>query len=316
MEFFNNFRSSYLMFVKTNARSPNGKKMSLSRHVWNKVQKHFNTVQQAINDGRDLQLELMGAKHLTVSKFDVNGLWYIGIHELTPAGTIIPLSGMNFTEEEWNKLVGFQGEIDAALEGSFTATSPVKRDHTGQEKVRDVLMYRWSWLVGKKKVSESDVYFFSEEDCREDAASHKPEKDKTNLVVEAVWGPPPLKHVHMHVVFMHIFRKLLDHRVREKCFRCINDKGSQSDHMGEGGCLSELDKDDLEKCYAEVAYLVKLEDLVTMFTNSRHEIGASSSYAEMYAEITQFYMLPEGIVYFIRNENPEHRPIMKLLERC
>ena len=54
------------MFIKTNARSPNGKKMSISRTIWNQVQKYFDTVQLAIRDGKDLQLELMGAKHLTV----------------------------------------------------------------------------------------------------------------------------------------------------------------------------------------------------------------------------------------------------------
>ena len=304
------------MFIKTNARSPNGKKMSISRHVWNTVQKHFNTVQQAINDGKDLQLELIGAKHLIVSKFDVNGLWYIGIHDLTPSGTIIPMSGMNFTEEEWNKLVGYQTEIDSLLQGATSIPSGIKRDHTGQEKVRDIMMYRWSWLVGKRKVSESDVCFFNEEDCREDAGSHKPEKDKTNLVVETVWGAPPAKHVHLFVVFMFIFKKLLNMRVKEKCSGCINEKGSQSDHMGEGGCLSDMDKDDLEKSYQDVADLVRLEDLVTMFTKSRREIGASTSFAEMYAETTEFYMTPEGLLYFMRNVNPAHRSIIKLLEHC
>ena len=188
------------MFFKTNARSPNGKKMSISCTVWNRVQKYFDTVQLAIRDGKDLQLELMVAKHLTVSKFDVNSLWYIGIHELTPAGTIIPLSGMNFTEEEWNKLVSFRYEIETALQGSLLMQGSIKRHYSGQEVLRDVLMYRLSWMVGKKKASQSEITFFSKEDCRMDAALHKPEKDKTNLVVETVWGPPPLKHVQMHVI--------------------------------------------------------------------------------------------------------------------
>ena len=237
------------MFIKTNARSTNGKKMSISRTVWNQVQKYFDTVQLAIRDGKDLQLELMGAKHLTVSKFDVNGLWYIGIHELTPAGTIIPLSGMNFTEEEWNKLVSFRYEIETALQGSKPMQGSIKRDYSGQEVLHDVLMYRWSWMVGKKKASQSEITFFSEEDCRMDATLHKPEKDKTNLVVETVWGSPPLKHVQMHVIFMFIFMKLYDKMVKENCDGCINDKESQSEHMGDEGCLTEVGKDEMEEVF-------------------------------------------------------------------
>ena len=66
----------------------------------------------------------------------------------------------------------------------------------------------------------------------------------------------------------------------------------------------------------EVKRLIPFEDLVSMFTNSRHEIGASTSFAELYAENVMYYMKPEGMMYFMKNENPEHHPIIKLLQRC
>ena len=207
-------------------------------------------------------------------------------------------------------------KIETALQGSPTFQGSIKRDHSGKELVCDVLMYRWSWLAGKKKVSQSEVTFFSEEDCRMDAALNKPEKEKLNLVVETVWGPPPLKHVAMHVIFMFFFKKMYDKLIKENCYGCQNDLGSQSDHMGSGGCLTEVDKDETEKRCFNVKSKIPFEDLVCMFTNSRREMGASTSFAELYAENVMYYMKPEGIMYFMQNENPEHRPLLKLLERC
>ena len=71
------------MFVKTNARNPNGKKMSISHFIWNEVQKHLPKIEQARSDEKELKLELQGAKHLIFNKFDVNGIWYVGIHDFT-----------------------------------------------------------------------------------------------------------------------------------------------------------------------------------------------------------------------------------------
>ena len=57
--------------------------MSLSRAIWDEMQKHVEKVQQAKIDGKSLCLELFGSKHLTLEKFQGNGIWYTGIHDLT-----------------------------------------------------------------------------------------------------------------------------------------------------------------------------------------------------------------------------------------
>ena len=41
--------------------------------------------------------------------------------------------------------------------------------------------------------------------------------------------------------------KLYDKMVKENGDGCINDKESQSEHMGDEGCLTEVGKDDMEK---------------------------------------------------------------------
>ena len=197
--------------------------MSISRFVWSEMQKHFQKIEQAISDGKELKLELLAAKHLILNKFYLNGLWYIGVHDLTPSGTIISMSGMNFEQEEWNKLVASADDINSSLKGDNPEYSAVKRDSNGKEVVHDILMYRWSWCVGKKKISESDVFFFTEEDCCEDGLMNKPNKEKAAITVETVWGPPPPKYVHMHLVFMCLLKNHIQSLVRQNCQGCNTD---------------------------------------------------------------------------------------------
>ena len=155
--------------MHTCLRNPWGKKISISSTIWKEILKHTDKVDQAKLDGKSLRLELQGAKHLTLEKFSGNGIWYTGIHNLTPSGTIIPLSGLNFDEDEWKKLMEYKDDITESLVSELH-NKGVKRDNSGQEVNRDVLMYRWKWVVGKKKAVEGEFYFFSEEDCRMDAS--------------------------------------------------------------------------------------------------------------------------------------------------
>ena len=269
--------------------------MSISHFIWNEVQKHFSQIKQARADGKELKLELLGTKHLALSKFDVNGVWYVGIHDFTPAGTIIPMSGRNFNEDEWKKLREIISEINNIMKGN--GGEATKRKADGKPQVRDVLMYRWSWSVGKKKIAESDICFFSEEDCRMDGTANQPSKDKATMAIKPVWGPPLPKFVHMHQVFLFLIKKHIEMLVKSKCQGCNVDSGSQKDHMGELGCLNES-KDCFTEYFNNVWPLVTLPDLISMFTTSRREIGANSQYADLYAEATIFFMGFKGSVTF------------------
>ena len=134
---------------------------------------------------------MIGTKHLTLEKFQGNGIWYTGVHDLTPCGTIIPLSGLNFDEEKWDQLVEFQEKINEVLASEQKEIHDVKRDASGKEVTKDVLMYRWKWVVGKKKSVEGETPLFSEEDCRIDAMVQKPDGDKANLVIRENMGTSP-----------------------------------------------------------------------------------------------------------------------------
>ena len=275
------------------------------------MQKHFDKVKQAKIDGKGLRLELIGTKHLTLEKFQGNGIWYTGVHDLTPCGTIIPLSGLNFDEEEWDQLVQFQEKINEVLASEQKESQGVKRDATGKEVTKDVLMYRWKWVVGKKKSVEGEAPLFSEEDCRIDAMVQKPDGDKANLVIEKIWAPPPPKYLHMHEVYLHLVKKFIEELSKQHCPGCKVNSPSQKDHVG-GGCLDD-EEDRLSLHCKEALKKVDKKSLVTLFDNSRKMIGASSSHSDLYAEMAQFYMDSETVFKTVKRNT---KSVAMLLTRC
>ena len=282
--------------------------MSLSRAIWDEMQKHVEKVQQAKIDGKSLRLELFGSKHLTLEKFQGNGIWYTGIHDLTPCGSIVPLSGMNFDEEEWDQLMAYREQISDILKSGNQGT---KRDVTGKEITKDVLMYRWKWMSGKKKSVEGEAPLFSEEDCKIDAMTQKPDGDKSNLVIEKVWGPPPPKYLHMHEVYLHLVKKFIQELTKEKCAGCKVNSPSQKNHM-EGGCLDEQVDHFTLNCAEALKKVIK-QDLITLFVNSRKVIGACTSHADLYAEMAQFYMDPDTVFKTVKRNT---KSVAMLLARC
>ena len=309
------FRNNYLLFTKTNDRNPRGKKISMSRNIWAEMQKHFNRVKEAKLAGKSLQIQLCGAKHLTLEKFSGNGIWYTGFHDLSPLDTIIPMSGMNFDEAEWDELMENVSEINDALAAENLDSSGTKRDHNGREIVRDVLMYRWKWISGKKKIDESKICFFTEEDCKADASMNKPSAEKASVAIETVWGPPPKKFVHMHVVFIFILKKFIDKLVKQRCEGCNVDSPSQKDHMGEWGCLVE-EVDYLKDHCEEGLQKITPSDLVTLYEKSRKCMGASSSYSDLSAETVIFYMDKVTAVHYLKQIDDQNRNIVMVLRNC
>ena len=169
--------------------------------------------------------------------------------------------------------------------------------------------------MGKKKVSESDACFFSEDDCRMDGSVHQPNKDKAAMVIETVWGPPLPKFLHMHQVFLFLLRKHIEVLVENKCQGCNVNSGSQKDHMGELGCLNE-ENDYVSDYFKDTYALATLQELITLFTTSRHEMGANSTYADLYAEATIFFMGLKGSVSHLKQEKALHHNLVYIFERC
>ena len=207
----------------------------------------------------------------------------------------------------------YKDQISESLE--VQTSSGVKRDNSGNHVSRDVLMYRWKWVVGKKKSIEGELCFFSEEDCKVDASFNQPSGEKNSLFIEKVWGPPPPKCLHMQQVFLHLFHLRIEALVKEKCPGCKVNAESQKDHMGHSGCLDEK-ADHASLLCSEALEKILKHDLISLFEKSRQSIGANSAYSEIYAEGVLFYMTPKYVLELNQLPGDKNKPLLVLLARC
>ena len=290
--------------------------MSISHFIWTEMQKHFDRVKQGKLDGKSLQLQLNGAKHLTLEKFHANGIWYTGVHDLSPSGTIIPMSGMNFDEDEWDKLMEHVEEINSSVVLLERPESfGTKCNFSGQSLNREVLMYKWKWISGKKKLSESEIGFFTEEHCKQDAQLNSPGTDKASVIIEKVWGPPPKKYVHMKEVLMYLLSGYIEVLKKEKCEGCKIDSPTQKDHMSTSGCLSE-DVNFAELYCEEALEKITESDMILLFEKSCRLMGKNCSDGQIHAEICMYYCDQKKSIQYLNSTCKLNRNISMLLQTC
>ena len=175
-------------------------------------------------------------------------------------------------------------------------------------------MYRWVWNVGKKR-NVSDICFFSEEDCKADATASKPASEKASFSVETVWGPPPKRHVHIHVVFLYLLRTFIEDMCKTRCEGCKIDSSSQPDHMGKSGCLEE-GADMRSEYLGEGLSKMNPSDVVTLYEKSGCMIGAPCHNSDILAETVSFYMDYVTALHFFKKESDDTRNITMVLNRC
>lgn len=282
------------MFVKRSERYPSGKTVTLSSRLWVELQKHIDKVKSAREDGRELKLQLYADKYLICEKFHANGLWYIGIHDMSPAGNIIPFTGLNFDESEWGMLMNNVVNINTLL--STAEGKGKKRNAEGKVLNKEVLMYKWKWVLGKKKIVESAVGFFSEGDCKTDAERNTPvmgtdyNGDKVpNLVCEKFWGPPPDKYLLMRQVYVYLLSKFIQQYIRANCDGCKVVSGAQDQHMGPAGCLNES-FDHTREYYVRAKNRCTPVLMVSAFEKFRRHIGAAPLDGQVIAEAAVNYL--------------------------
>lgn len=252
--------------------------MTLANRVWLELQKHIDKVKAARADGRELKLQLLGEKYLILEKFHANGLWYTGVHDLSPGGTIIPFTGLNFDDSEWEMLVNNVTNINTMLR--IGDVKGKKRNIEGKVTNKEIMMYKWRWVLGKKKLVDSPVGFFSEDDCKKDADRFTPvlgtdyNGEKTpSLICDKIWGSPPDKFLLMRQIYVYMLVKFVQEIARANCDGCKTGSGSQERHMGVGGCLDES-VDHTKEYYERAKGKCTPTLLLSIFEALRRQIGA------------------------------------------
>lgn len=314
-----NCRCGYLMFSKQTERCPLGKKITLTSKIWLELLNNVEKVKEARGEEKELRLHLVGDKHLILEKFTANGLWYVGVHDLTAAGSIIPFSGLNFDDKEWEMLLSNADTINALL--NVNDTRGFKRTIDGKEVERgQIIMYKWKWIQGKKKLSESKPVFFIEDDCKKNAKSHEPVHgsdytgDKVpSLVIEKVPASPPCKMLLMRQVYICILRGMMRNVIQENCEGCKVASGSQVDHMGHKGCLNEEFNYNVEYCES-VRDKVQTGVMVMLFDAARKEMRATPLFVRLLAEAVQHFMSNEQCIDLMSNPKSKDKYLNLFLD--
>lgn len=292
--FFN--RCGYLLFTKKTERCPNGKKITLTTKIWTELLTKVDKVTEALARGDEAKFHLSGDKYLIVQKFMANGLWYVGVHDITPAGSVVPFSGLNFDTQEWDMLMGSRDEID-----SYFMSNPgkvLKRTVDGEQVgLGEIVMYSWKWFSGKKKLCESKVLFYNEETCRQDAMNQEPKgaadkKGAPTVVIEKVTTVPPCKMLHMKQVYLSLVKCMIRLISQEKCPGCKQACMSQVDHMGQDGCANE-EVNHIAMYCSVACERVEISSMVTLFDTTRKQMGATPLFVRVLAEATKYYLTPD-----------------------
>ena len=181
-------------------------------------------------------------------------------------------------------------------------------------------MYKWKWIVGKKKLSESKPVFYSEEDCKRNGNSHEPVQgsDYTgekvpSLVVEKVATTPPCKMLMMRQIYICLLRGMMRNVIQENCEGCKVASGSQVDHMGAKGCLNEEYNYNAEYCEV-VRDKVQTGSMVMLFDAARKQMKATPLFVRLLAEAVQYFMSNEQCVDLMTNPRPKDKYLNLFLD--
>jgi hypothetical protein len=244
------------------------KKARIIPSFWEQLIAKKEMVNKAIEEDRSFLPMRVAGRYKVDYKFFFNK-WYIGFFEYTEHGTIIGESGFNFRKDEWVKMMDNEDKICQEL-----GMVPKKRDSEGNVKPDEIKMYKWKWMMGKKKLSESKLAFYSESACVEDSnfCEQKNVSDfhgkEPTRVIEVVECSLPCFTLLMRQAYLYVLSDEVEKISHEKCIGCKNDAPGQEAHMMSGGCL--IPKEDLYGFYtSEARNNIQQEKVIELFHHAR-----------------------------------------------
>ena len=105
-------------------------------------------------------------------------------------------------------------------------------------RMETVTVYRWMCVdeTGKELKKSFDTFLDKDTCLRQGEQSGLEEKSVLQLKRREVSLPTAEELVQ--TVYSYMLEREFNCRIKQRCFGCIHDKGSRTDHMG-GGCLEE-----------------------------------------------------------------------------
>ena len=276
---------------------------------------YFKDLRESYVDVKPLKKKVVDDYYLVSSVWERNNIRYSGIHRLNDKGDIIPQTGLNMDNYEWNNIMEKAEEINFALYGGHANKGG--RNGGGNE----VLTWSYDYYLNGMKVERwvrngQTVKFFSEKDARRYGEDDCPKvdvkkTDKLEMRISEEYSPRPNPVDQMELVYFTFLQNGVRMYRMKKCAACQLSPSApdQKSHMAEGGCLDDIDESDISDYVNCLTFHMKPEYLVPVYNTVCRQLGISPQGSAVLAEaIIEWFPLDKMKVILERDQILGHGP--------
>jgi len=269
--------------------------------------------------GKQERIHLYDRRFLIVSQFA--GRWYIGLHTLSPNDKIIPTVALNFNMNEWAKLMEKKDMINEQIVKLQRRNREDKSEsnYPKKKKQQEVQVFVWKWYNeegngSKHLLNESDVPFFTKEDCSVDAWNNYPDGYDTSaqcITLEIVekFSPPPHCLFVIRECYISLMKYFFTQAVTKGCEACQVGSDSQSDHAKYYGCIDPC-TDHWNLYFDDVFEKTDENKIFRLYNTVKRFVGITQDiFSTQYIKAARFYIPKEAVIQWINNPNPRSRNI-------
>ena len=300
---------SSIVFEKEFARKR--KTVPYKGQVWFKAEEHFPAITAAREEGRSVMIKLMGNVHLMSNIWGGLQKRYTGIHSIDTDGKVLPMTGVNLEDGEWDVLVENFSKIKDFLKGNDVEFVGTKRKYD-YDTTAKMYVVRW-YLHGKEvKTGVEPTEYFTEQDAIADSNRTEPSAgvhypvdeggDIPSVAVEVVHRPFPEETLMMYVILLCSAYDKIEAVKKQECEACQVNSDSQYDHFKPGNCLDDT-YDFLEVNIEKVKKQLKVHELKQIFDRVRRKIGAPAMYSRLLAKCAIEYIESDKIVRALKSND-------------
>lgn len=276
--------------------------------MWIKAEEHFPAIREARENGTSVMIKLLGNVHLMSNIWGGLQKRYTGVHSIDVEGRVMPMTGVNLEDHEWDVVMENFSKIKDLLKGKNVEFAGIKRTHDFDTTVK---MYVMKWFLNGKEIDTGveKIEWFTEDEANRDTLRTEPKLgkhyetggDTPSCVIETVRRPVPEETLLMYLVLLCCVERKMEEERQMNCTACHIDSGSQYDHFSPGNCLDDT-FDFIDLNIEKVKNKIKVHNLKTIFDKVLRNIEAPPIFSRLMAKCALEYIESDTIVRELKSQ--------------